>query len=48
MPIVIQRQNSASSETSDVGSPVSPTMLGNFSYPPKSQKILMKELDFNH
>lgn len=45
------RRDSVGSESSDVGSPSSPTMMGpqNFSFPPRGHKpTIFKEFDFVH
>ena len=47
--IKIPRRDSVGSDTSDVGSPTSPTMSQNFSFPPRSHKpSIFKEFDFVH
>ena len=47
----IPRRDSVGSESSDVGSPSSPTMPQNFSYPPRThdhKPMIFKEFDFVH
>ena len=49
--VKIPRRDSTSSDTSDVGSPTSPTTMTsqNFSYPPKGHKPgIFREFDFVH